>query len=1070
MNIPSSINIGLNKQGKQLVDKIDLHFKNHEPEFYDSKVLSTSIEFNGEKEQLLIIKNREFVVSKKESIKSWFDLELYGGVKNLNSNSSASEINVNIILSVFDSSSLIQLKSLLEAIKELEGIQRISGVDVKLFVMLYNIDSQSRVQDVRIGEVLRSIEQVVTDFDSTVREVYYLDDRNVGQVLLNTDENFSVDWLAFAMAEFFVFQMIKERSGAQLNKHRVFGIGVIHFNELLFRSVVSNTILQYKFSQEAVIEDGGVAIRDILNKCNPFIEKHQNFFTQFLEKYPFNAENNQALTTNSKKYIEDFKNEVELFITKEDHNIGESKAILGNLIGENDKMLDGSDWSDNRLDVRDLEYDIIEYFNKFLKENDRVRFKEEKELKSQITQLTQAIKQSEKSIKKIENQSTEILKNINVSFDDGIFSVDGKRINASGYIPSPISTKEDFYSVNNEVIPLAVDLSRYFPKVKDQGPLPSCTAFPITAVYEFFAYRNKKNVDISELFVYYNSRALNGDANEEKGVTLLSAIQAVKERGACQSKTHPYQIDAFKTKPSDEAYTEAQHQIVNKAYRIKIKEKDFKQAIANGIPVIIGLKLFKSFFPQNESGVIPYPSENESRHENHGSHAMLLVGYNDDDKLFKIRNSWGEDFGDNGYCYAPYDYIANTDFCMEAFVITEIVDLSFEEFSYNNEASFSFLSDRLNRRKLIREYDLREKKRMLIKLKNDYDDLAFLNEQNSEKIKDSTFRKSLFNKLKEDSDNNSTLSKPMEEQIVSSNNTPYYFIIGGILLVIISSIISSVITIYGTLSGVIIGLVMLILGVFQMKKKSPIAEEKQVIAVNRFDDKEKYAFEVADKLFEVFDDMNQDLIKRYRAISDYYKKVKIWQAESEKVLKHIEYKSPYFVVNVVKKAPLLNYLEKEKEHFLSKLPNLSNTFHENYSPKEDNVDEVFNDLKNKYLKDIDENVDGILDISMVDYLQQEKQYPYFEEAPYLPDTINKIQKISTPFCNIKETANSLNIQNYVIHEKVISNESRKLKEFSKHRVAQVNPILTFRNSNRKKYVAIQVAALDNVKDLVVYIL
>ena len=40
-----------------------------------------------------------------------------------------------------------------------------------------------------------------------------------------------------------------------------------------------------------------------------------------------------------------------------------------------------------------------------------------------------------------------------------------------------------------------------------------------------------------------------------------------------------------------------------------------------------------------------------------GGHAMLIVGYNDDKQWFIVRNSWGNKWADNGYCYIPYDYI-----------------------------------------------------------------------------------------------------------------------------------------------------------------------------------------------------------------------------------------------------------------------------------------------------------------------------------------------------------------------------------------------------------------------------
>jgi C1A family cysteine protease len=41
---------------------------------------------------------------------------------------------------------------------------------------------------------------------------------------------------------------------------------------------------------------------------------------------------------------------------------------------------------------------------------------------------------------------------------------------------------------------------------------------------------------------------------------------------------------------------------------------------------------------------------------------MLCVGYSEADEMFIVRNSWGEEWGDKGYCYMPYDYVMNEKF------------------------------------------------------------------------------------------------------------------------------------------------------------------------------------------------------------------------------------------------------------------------------------------------------------------------------------------------------------------------------------------------------------------------
>jgi C1A family cysteine protease len=42
-----------------------------------------------------------------------------------------------------------------------------------------------------------------------------------------------------------------------------------------------------------------------------------------------------------------------------------------------------------------------------------------------------------------------------------------------------------------------------------------------------------------------------------------------------------------------------------------------------------------------------------------GGHAVLIVGYDDTKKCLIVRNSWGENWGDKGYFYLPYQFVIN---------------------------------------------------------------------------------------------------------------------------------------------------------------------------------------------------------------------------------------------------------------------------------------------------------------------------------------------------------------------------------------------------------------------------
>jgi C1A family cysteine protease len=75
---------------------------------------------------------------------------------------------------------------------------------------------------------------------------------------------------------------------------------------------------------------------------------------------------------------------------------------------------------------------------------------------------------------------------------------------------------------------------------------------------------------------------------------------------------------------------------------------------------------FRSFLQTDTPGAIPFPCPNEMAE---WGHAVMAVGYDDARVIVNtrcgqqsqgallIRNSWGEEWGDKGYGWLPYDYV-----------------------------------------------------------------------------------------------------------------------------------------------------------------------------------------------------------------------------------------------------------------------------------------------------------------------------------------------------------------------------------------------------------------------------
>jgi hypothetical protein len=97
-----------------------------------------------------------------------------------------------------------------------------------------------------------------------------------------------------------------------------------------------------------------------------------------------------------------------------------------------------------------------------------------------------------------------------------------------------------------------------------------------------------------------------------------------------------------------------------------------KKSIAEGKPVIIGIKCPKSFF--DSEGDVWYPPENPDDidvYQPNSAHALCVVGY-DDRKYggaFEIQNSWGTGWRNSGYVWIPYTVF--NQFAFEAYELIE---------------------------------------------------------------------------------------------------------------------------------------------------------------------------------------------------------------------------------------------------------------------------------------------------------------------------------------------------------------------------------------------------------------
>ena len=232
-------------------------------------------------------------------------------------------------------------------------------------------------------------------------------------------------------------------------------------------------------------------------------------------------------------------------------------------------------------------------------------------------------------------------------------------------------------------LPASVDLRPKFPPIGDQGEYGTCVTWAVgynlkTALNGIDNQRTASQLaeptnitSPKDLFWAIPASQKGSDCN---GTQFEAAMDQLIARGGASMATVPYENmgNCSQIPPSNWTQEAADNKLVN--YR-KIADKNnaasmtvenFKGYLAEGRPVAVGVKLGDRFMRWNSSAVIDYDTYQNPGMQ-HAYHAMVLSGYSDAKGAFRLINTWGSPWGDNGLVWVDYDFFLNS-FCFAAFV------------------------------------------------------------------------------------------------------------------------------------------------------------------------------------------------------------------------------------------------------------------------------------------------------------------------------------------------------------------------------------------------------------------
>ncbi len=251
----------------------------------------------------------------------------------------------------------------------------------------------------------------------------------------------------------------------------------------------------------------------------------------------------------------------------------------------------------------------------------------------------------------------------------------GAQIDSAKYqevpLVTPVTTK------SYEQVPYRYSLRPYCPAPGDQYDTGTCVGW--AAAYGartiIHALNNGwNNVEhktlinthaFSPSFVY--SEVLKSEGREKDcsiGAHIADALHIMHTTGSVKYADFPF--DPFcENSVDDNLLQKAQNYRIKGFQRLTFSDDDntkvnkVRQSIANKLPVILGIKILDNFKDTHHENNIWNPRLGDPKESN--IHAMLVVGYDDEEQTFELMNSWGTEWSDEGFikiAYRDFNYYA----------------------------------------------------------------------------------------------------------------------------------------------------------------------------------------------------------------------------------------------------------------------------------------------------------------------------------------------------------------------------------------------------------------------------
>lgn len=218
-----------------------------------------------------------------------------------------------------------------------------------------------------------------------------------------------------------------------------------------------------------------------------------------------------------------------------------------------------------------------------------------------------------------------------------------------------------YYPVNEKGgdLPDKVDFRAYCPKPSDQVTSCRCVGDALAhalaiSLSRYCTKHTPQEHACSASFIFNQIKLEN---RCDKGAYLSDGLKLLKAKGGCSLTEFP-NTTSCKRLPNATTFKKAlPYRIASFEALFPIGAPDSQKldqirvSLANGHPVIVAM-----FIPADlRNREVPLGNKDYTSLIPKRGHALVVVGYDEDARIFTLMNSYGEKWGNNGFFTMPYD-------------------------------------------------------------------------------------------------------------------------------------------------------------------------------------------------------------------------------------------------------------------------------------------------------------------------------------------------------------------------------------------------------------------------------